>query len=62
VDTTQLTVTLEHGVLEVRLPKRLHPMEQTVDVHEEAGAPDETGEAVGDASWRPLFKEPMYAA
>jgi HSP20 family protein len=62
VDTTQLTVTLEQGVLEVRLPKRLHPVEQTVDVHEEVGDPDETGEVVGDALWSPLFKEPMYAA
>jgi HSP20 family protein len=37
-DTTQLTVTLEHGVLEVRLPKRVPATDQT-DGHKEAGAP-----------------------
>jgi HSP20 family protein len=37
VDTEQMTATLEHGVLEVRLPKRAHATGQTVP--EETAAP-----------------------
>jgi HSP20 family protein len=62
VDTARSTVTLEHGVLEVRLPKRVPATDQT-DVHNEEGAPAaESGEVVGDATGGPLFKKPVYAA
>jgi hypothetical protein len=63
VDTTQLTVTLEHGVLEVRLPKRVHATDQATDVHKEEGAPVPESEDVLDAAiWGPRFREPVYAA
>lgn len=63
VDTTQLTVTLEHGVLEVRLPKRVHATDQATDVHKEEGAPVPESEDVLDAAiWGPRFRQPVYAA
>jgi HSP20 family protein len=39
VDTDQMTAHLEHGVLEVRLPKRAHATGQTVDIPEERATP-----------------------
>jgi HSP20 family protein len=63
VDPTQLTVTLEHGVLEVRLPKRVQATDQIADVHKEEGAPAAESEEVLDAAMcGPRFREPVYAA
>jgi HSP20 family protein len=63
VDTTRLTFTLEHGVLEVRVPKCGQATAQSVDVDREEGTPAaDSGEVVGEAVWRPLFREPVSAA
>jgi HSP20 family molecular chaperone IbpA len=54
VDTAPLSVALEHGVLEVRLPKRAQATEQTAHVHNEEGAPAaESGDVVDAAMWGP---------
>jgi HSP20 family molecular chaperone IbpA len=64
VDPDQSTVTLERGVLEVRLPKRRHATMQTLDVPGEQATPAaEPGPSVGDlVVCGPPFKEPLYAA
>ena len=63
VNPDQATVTLQHGVLEVRLPKRLHATIHAVGVHrEDAAPPAETGRLAGGVVWDPASKEPTYAA
>jgi HSP20 family molecular chaperone IbpA len=62
VDTAQSTVSLEHGVLEVRLPKVVSAAAQTVDAHQEEGEQSaDTGRVAGDAVWIP-FPRNQYAA
>ena len=50
VQTGQMTATVTHGVLEVRLPKRHHATRQPVNIHRQEATPSPgAGRRAGDA-------------